>query len=382
MALGSWPMPGPGGISADVPRPARLLLAAALALVALSPSARADEPTGSHAHPRRHRRAKLEEPAGRAARDGSGGHDAAAEKTLTTFHPGKHPPAERAESIGSPNDGHLKGGAHLDVSRPWFRVVPAYESGDVRWGLPVFLNMIDRAARAVNKRFPGSVLDVGDISRHGGGDVLRHHSHETGRDADLGFYAVDAHNKQIHARTFIKFDTSMASPTVPGARYDLARNWAFVQELLTDPGARVSHIFIAEWIRHEVLAYARPRVSRALWDRAAIVMMQPHNSLPHDDHFHVRISCPHELHSSCVELARIAPHGKARLAHRGHPGGNHVLRTPVHLHPHPGKAPAASAAVAQDPLVLPPPAPGAEEVESDIDMRDLVDESGAARITD
>jgi penicillin-insensitive murein DD-endopeptidase len=371
---------------ADVPRPARLLLAAALALVALSPSAHADEraarPARTAARRHRHhpRRAKLEEPAGRAPRDGSGGRDAD-DKVPTTFHGGKHAPAERAESVGSPNDGHLKGGAHLDVSRPYFRVVPAYGSGDLRWGLPVFVNMIDRAARAVNKRFPGSVLDVGDISQRGGGDVLRHHSHESGRDADLGFYAVDAKNKQIHARTFIKFDTSMASPTVPGARYDLARNWAFVQELLTDPSARVSHIFIAEWIRHEVLAYARPRVSHALWDRAAIAMMQPHNSLPHDDHFHVRISCPHELHSSCIELASTNPHGRARLAHRGHTGGNHVLRTPVHLHPHPGpgKAPAASAAVAQDPLVLPL---DPTDAETDVDARDLVDESGVVRITD
>jgi penicillin-insensitive murein DD-endopeptidase len=257
--------------------------------------------------------------------------------------------------------------------------VPAYESGDVRWGLPVLLNMIDRAARTIHKRFPGSVLDVGDISRRGGGDVLRHHSHETGRDADLGFYVVDAHGKQVHAHGLIKFDTSMASPTVPGARYDLARNWAFIQELLTDPGARVSHIFIAEWIRHEVLAYARPRVSRALWDRAATVMMQPHNSLPHDDHIHVRISCPHELHSSCIELAKNAPHGKARIAHRGHPGGNHVIRTPVHLPQRPSKAPAAAGVTPQGPLVLPP---GPEEVESDVDLRDLVDDTGAVRITD
>jgi len=378
----------PRRYSAGVPRPARLLLAAALAFVALSPSARADEPVArpaahrGQAHRRRPRRAKLEEASGRAPRDGSLGADAAPEKVVTAFHPAKHPPAEHAESVGSPNDGHLKGGVHLDVTRPYFRVVPSYDSGDVRWGLPVFVNMIDRAARAVNKRFPGSVLDVGDISRHGGGDVLRHHSHESGRDADLGFYAVDAHGKQLHAHGFIKFDTSMASPTVPGAHYDLARNWAFVQELLTDPAARVSHIFIAEWIRHEVLAYARPRVSHALWDRAATVMMQPHNSLPHDDHFHVRISCPHELHSTCIELARALPRGKSRLAHRGHPGSHHVLRTPVHLPPHPGKAPAASAAVAQDPLVLPIPAPGAEEVESDHDARDLVDDSGAVRITD
>lgn len=349
-------------------RPARLLLAA-LALVALAPSAQAEE-LGARRH-HRHRRAKLDEPAGRAPRDGGTGPDAhAVEKAAGAPRPVKRPTAERSESVGSPNEGHLKGGVHVDLSRPYYRVVPSYESGDVRWGMPQLVNMIDRAARSVHKRFPGSVLDIGDISQRGGGDVSRHHSHESGRDADLGFYVVDAKGKQVHARTFIKFDTSMASPTVPGARYDLARNWAFVQELLTDPGARVSHVFIAEWIKHELLAYARPRVSRALYDRAASVIMQPHNSLPHDDHIHVRISCPHELHSTCIELAKNAPHGKTRIAHRGH-GGGHVLRTPAHL-PAPHKPPAASAATPQSPLLL-PPAEVKDEVDADGQNRDMIE---------
>jgi penicillin-insensitive murein DD-endopeptidase len=365
----------PRRYSAVVPRPACLLLAA-LALVALGSSARADEPeprnpAGSSHKLRHRRRAKLDEPAARAPRDG---HEASGvDRTAAAFHPGKHAVAEKAESIGAPNDGHLRGGAHLDLTRPYYRVVPSYESGDVRWGLPALLTLIDRAAHTVNKRFPGSVLDVGDLSQRGGGDLLRHHSHETGRDADLGFYAVDAKGKQVHARTLIKFDPGMASPTVPGARYDLARNWTFIQDLLTDPAAHVSHIFIAEWIRHELLAYARPRVSRALWDRAAVTMMQPHNSLPHDDHIHVRISCPHEARSTCIELAKAAPHGKLRVAHKGHAGAGHALRTPVHA-PHPGKAPAASAPAPQDPLVLPPPAaPGADDVEPDGEEHDVVD---------
>ena len=370
-----------------MPRPVRLLLAA-LALVALSPVAHAEETSpraGRHAHARkgRHRRARVDDHVGRAPRGGAVvAHDAQIKA--------KQVPAERPESIGSPNDGHLKGGVHVDTTKPYFRVVPSYESGDVRWALPSYVNMIDRAARAVNKRFPGSALDVGDLSQRGGGDLLRHHSHESGRDGDLGFYALDAKGKQVHGRTFVKFDPSLASPNYPGARFDLPRNWAFVQELLGDPVARVSHVFVAEWLRHELLAYARPRVSHALFERASQVMMQPHHSLPHDDHFHVRISCPRELHSSCVELARSAPHGHARVAQKTHAGG-HPLKTPgAHIHPapgqHPQKPPPASASTPQDPFALPAPdpgpAPGADEAESDVDARDDVDESGSAKITD
>lgn len=334
-------------------RPARLLLAA-LALVAWSSSARADEPSARTHHARRHhRRAKLDDHTARAARDGS--QAGPTERTTTAPKAGKHVMVEKAESIGSPNEGHLKGGAHLDLKKPYFRVVPVYESGDVRWALPIMVSMIDRAARSVNKRFPGSVLDVGDLSQRGGGDLLRHHSHESGRDADLGFYALDAKGKQLHARTFIKFDPNMTSPTVPGAKFDLARNWAFIQELLTDPAARVSHIFVAEWIKRELLAYARPRVAHAIFERAQQVMMQPHNSLPHDDHIHVRISCPHEAHSQCIELAKTAPHGKSRVAHKSH--GGRTLKTPA-ARPH---APKAAAAAPQDPVVIPIPEPAAAD---------------------
>jgi penicillin-insensitive murein endopeptidase len=302
------------------------------------------------------------------------------------------PAAKKAESIGSPNEGRLEGGVRLDLTRPYFRVVPTYESGDVRWGHPTMIALIDRAARAVAKRFPGSVLDVGDISKKGGGDVLRHHSHESGRDADLGFYAVDAKGKQLHGRGFIKFEGPNVSPTTPGARFDGARNWLFVEQLLTDPVARVSHIFIAEPLRQHLLAHARSHgVSRALLERAAIVMMQPTTSLPHDDHFHVRMSCPSSSHGSCIELAKNAPYGR-RLVHKGAP-----LRTPGKGHaaaPHPARPagagprkvtpPPAMGAAPQDPFILDlPENKGDAEGDADAaEVNDVVDESGAVRITD
>lgn len=353
-------------------RPARLLIVAALALVALSPAAAGAE--GKH---QRHRRAKNDEPAARAPRTGATAAEKAAAKP-------KKAPAEKAESIGSPNEGRLKGGARLDVSKPYFRVVPVYESGDVRWAHPIMINMIDRAARNTRKRFPGAVLDVGDLSQKGGGDVMRHHSHESGRDADLGFYALDAKGKQVHGRTFVRFNADLASPTNPGARFDLPRNWAFVQELVTDPVARVSHIFIAEWLKRELLTYAKTHATRAVYEKAALVMMQPHNSLPHDDHFHVRISCPAEAHSQCIELAKNAPRGRARVARKAH--GHPSLKTPHgHGHGHaapghrPARPPGASATAPLDPFALPPViGPGADEVEADADAKDLGDD----KITD
>ncbi len=355
----------------------------ALALAALNSLAASAlaAPHGSHGRARPGRRAAVEAPSARASR-GSTAAPAKAEK------PAARP--EKADSIGSPNEGHLEGGVHLDTTKPYFRVVPMYTSGDVRWGLPTLMSLLDRAARTVYKRYPGSALDVGDISQKGGGDVSRHHSHESGRDADIGFYAVDAKGKQLHHHGFIKFDAALESPTVPGARFDLPRNWLLVEQMLTDPTARVSHIFIAEPLRQKLLGYARSRgVSRALLNRAQIVLMQPTASLPHDDHFHVRISCPATMHGSCIELAKNLGRGKTRVARHGRPplhtpGKGAVAHGAAAGHTKGGvgaKHPPAAAGMAPaDPFADVGTEP--DDGEADTTADDAVDDTGAPRMPD
>ncbi|MEJ7729788.1 MAG: penicillin-insensitive murein endopeptidase [Polyangiaceae bacterium] len=227
------------------------------------------------------------------------------------------PPPRPALSVGPPNDGKLVGGARLDTSSPHLRVVPAYLPGDVRWGLPALVSMIERAASGVARRYPGAVLEVGDLSRRGGGELVRHHSHESGRDVDLGFYLVDATGRSLRPPTFVRVDPSLQAAGPRGARFDVARNWALVELLLTDPRAGVTHIFVAEHVRQALLAHARKRgVSWPLRYRAALTLLQPTGAESHDDHMHVRIACPPSSQGRCVEISRDAPMGaKSRPAH-------------------------------------------------------------------
>ena len=261
-------------------------------------------------HPKR--RAKLVVATGRD-RVGTGDHGASETRA--------------AVSVGSPSEGHLENGAHLDTTK-FIHVVPAYQRGDVRWGHPVLTHLLERAAHAVAKRWPGSVLDVGDLSRKNGGDLLRHHSHESGRDADVAFFVSDAKGQPVHAPHFVRFDAGLRAQNFAGAELDEPRTWAFLQAILTDPAAHVSHVFVAEPIRQRLLAYARAHgVSHALWIRAAITMMQPSDSEAHDDHMHVRISCPSSSRGSCLEIAR-RPFHPPHLVARKPSMRPSVLRTP------------------------------------------------------
>jgi penicillin-insensitive murein endopeptidase len=234
------------------------------------------------------------------------------------------PPAvlPMGRSVGSPTAGHLVGGAHL-ADAPYLRIVPTYVPGDVRWGLGALVGMLDRAARRVRHQYPDAVLSVGHLSRQSGGNLDRHASHESGRDADVAFYVKNAQGQLVFADHFVPFRGDGMATTWPGAVFDDAKNWALVAALLDDPATHVSHIFVASPLRARLLAYAdRIAAPPALRMRAAMTMVQPHGSLPHDDHFHVRISCPAGM-TGCIENPAVS-----RIARRPHAAHAPAARTP------------------------------------------------------
>lgn len=213
-------------------------------------------------------------------------------------------------SIGSPTEGRLVGGAHLEET-PYLRILPVYAGGDVRWGLEPLVAMIDRAGRAVRHQFPDAILLVGQLSRAGGGDIDRHRSHESGRDADIGFFLRGAADKQLLPSHFVRVGTDGASTGWPGAYFDDAKNWALVAAMVSDPQAHVSHLFVAAPLRARLLSYAeKVGAPISVRMRAAEAMQQPRGALPHDDHFHVRIACPIHM-AGCVENPSVRPNPSA-----------------------------------------------------------------------
>ena len=213
-----------------------------------------------------------------------------------------------ALSIGAPNAGRLENAVHLDA-KPYLRYVGPY-SGDAHWGVKQLVDAVDRAAREVRKRYPDAVLGVGQLSQKTGGDIDRHHSHESGRDADLAYYLVDGAGHPVTTDAFhaVRADGYVASD--PRLKFDDGRNFALVSALVSDPHAHVTHIFVATWLRTRLLAYgARVGASPALRVRIAETLMQPRHALPHDDHFHVRVACPSSS-PQCIESPLMATAAK------------------------------------------------------------------------
>ena len=187
----------------------------------------------------------------------------------------------------------------------------------LRYGRPELVGLIQRAAQRVARELPGALLYVGDLSLRNGARTPWHASHRRGLDADLMFYAVDEEGLPADPpRAMPVFDDrgEAVLPDGTALRFDVARNWELVKALLRDRDTHVVKIFVSTPLRAQLILYAIGNDEpRSLISRAAEILQQPADSLPHDDHFHIRIAGP-------PEPPRVAARsGKAPKAVRGKP---------------------------------------------------------------
>jgi penicillin-insensitive murein DD-endopeptidase len=208
------------------------------------------------------------------------------------------------QSVGAPNSGHLVGAARLKGSKTLHQ-----REGAHSWALPQLVQLLHHAATEVARKHRGSQMFVGDLSGRTGGHLDHHGSHQTGRDADVGFYVMNSRGKPMAVKRFIPFDDAGNARDVQGVRFDEARTWTMVEAMLKDEKAGVRYMFITNGLRAKLLAHAaRKHVAKALIEKAAKVMMSPQDADLHDDHIHVRIACPESMRDVCIEeaTARVA----------------------------------------------------------------------------
>lgn len=206
-------------------------------------------------------------------------------------------------TVGHPNEGYQLRAKRL-TSTPELHVRTS--SSDRAYGYPSLVLMLQRSARDVAKAAVGSVLLVGDLSTKGGGPLNGHRSHQSGRDADVGFYVTNSKDHPVASREFVAFDGDGSAKDGSAVRFDDRRNWLLVESWVKDRRAGLAHVFVSDPLRARLLRYARAHPRHAPYaDKAAILLEQPENGEPHDDHFHVRISCPENLTEICRNESRL-----------------------------------------------------------------------------
>ena len=84
-------------------------------------------------------------------------------------------------------------------------------------------------------------------------------------------------------------------------RLDVEREWWLIRSLLTTPELGVQFLFVCHEIEALLIDHARAigEPDSLVW-QAETVMLEPSDSLRHDDHVHLRIACsPDEIAAGC-----------------------------------------------------------------------------------
>jgi penicillin-insensitive murein DD-endopeptidase len=205
-------------------------------------------------------------------------------------------------SVGMPSSGVQTGALELPVrGRGFQRYRP---QGQNHWGRPRLVQALTRIAAEIEEELPGGVLVIGDLAAQHGGKIPGHASHRSGRDVDLLFYAATPAGAPIPSPGFVRFEAdglALVPDSGDYVRLDVARVWLLVKKLVTAPELGVQFLFVSRPVEALVSDYARSRGEPLeLLYQAQTVMLQPGDSLPHDDHLHLRIACsPEESQAGC-----------------------------------------------------------------------------------
>ena len=216
-----------------------------------------------------------------------------AETRHTTLHAAVERLPIRGQSIGVPWGGQLHDPAQL----------PAGEGYVIRrpqraFGTQTTVDLVERVVTDVREKFPDQhVLAIGDISAEHGGQITQHHSHQSGRDIDIGLYYNE--KPKNYPADFVR---ATADNLDCEATYGLIAGFAATAR--EDGGAQV--IFLDFDVQGLVYDWAQDHGVGD--DKLARIFQFPHGRgsgaglvrhFPgHDNHIHVRFKCP-DADSSC-----------------------------------------------------------------------------------
>ena len=164
------------------------------------------------------------------------------------------------------------------------------------YGLPEMIFAIKAAVEAVHEAHPNTKrLVIGDLSRPTGGFFPPHLSHQSGRDADIGYYI----NGKQEPEYLMKIRAN---------QLDVERTWTFLHSFLKDD--KVQYVFMDHWLQRPLYNYLKNEI------KLSPRLLSKYISYPrrkggiirhlkgHADHMHVRFYAPQSLEAGKAYLRK------------------------------------------------------------------------------
>ncbi len=211
------------------------------------------------------------------------------------FSKAEVPTAGDPRPIGSYANGCMAGGVALPIDGPHWQVMRL--SRNRNWGQPELVDFIEKLSADVAEHGGWNGLLIGDMSQPRGGPMITGHaSHQIGLDVDIWLEPMPDHIMTRAERE----KNGAQSVLVRGKRLTLdTRKWTGDDTLLLKRAAsfaQVARVFVSAAIKKQLCETAGT-------DRAWLRKIRPWYG--HDDHIHVRLSCPPGI-SGCVDQAAPA----------------------------------------------------------------------------
>ncbi len=150
------------------------------------------------------------------------------------------------------------------------------------WGTQETVDYLVRCIHRVQQRFPGAPpLSIAHLSAKNGGHLSPHKSHQSGRDADVGYYYKSGPRPFVHATE---------------ENLDLPRTWALLKAALTE--TTVDMIFIDRGVQRLLADYAAANGEDAAFLDEVFQIRGKNARAPirhikgHDNHIHFRFHNP------------------------------------------------------------------------------------------
>ena len=180
----------------------------------------------------------------------------------------------------------------MSLEGPHHMVLHKTRTRNTIYGTDELVQALLDAAEYVALKAPGAILGVGNMSQPAGGDIPQSVSHNSGRDVDVSFYSLNEKNVSLKPEWYVEYDAQGFAEDGSSVRFDAGRNWLFVESLLMNRTIQVQYIFVADWLKDIMIEYGiRAGAHAEVIRRAEHVLMQPRDSSPHAEHFHIRLYC-------------------------------------------------------------------------------------------
>jgi murein endopeptidase len=191
-------------------------------------------------------------------------------------------------SIGFADRGRVINAVQMPDDPAWIVERPTYA-----YGTREAIDALALVFRSVHRQFPESApARLSHLGARDGGYLRPHRSHQSGRDADIGF--------------FYKGDRFPPRSAPRERLMDPARNWALLKALITETDVQL--ILVDRGIQNVLRRYALAIGENAAWLGKVFDQVVKH-ARAHRDHFHVRFYAPRsqELGRRIQPLLAVRP---------------------------------------------------------------------------